>query len=164
MIQAPTDAASKIESISRLVADWGLAWNQHRMHQAARLVAIDVDFVNVAGRRLKGRAEFLDFHQEIHRTQMRDSVWTTLGHELRFVRDDFGIAHVEWRIEGDRNEDGSHRAGRLGVFTWLVVPVDEGFEISAAHNSNLRPDIAHRLNPQADAAATALPSPVIDLR
>ena len=73
-------------------------------------------------------------------------------------------AGQRWRIEGDRNEDGSHRAGRLGVFTWLVVPVDEGFEISAAHNSNLRPDIAHRLNPQADAAATALPSPVIDLR
>lgn len=145
MTQASTDAVSRIESISKLVDNWGLAWNQHRMDQAARLVAVDVDFVNVAGRRLKGRAEFLNFHQDIHRTQMRDSVWTTLGHEVRFVRGDLGIAHVEWRIEGDRNEDGSHRAARLGVFTWLVVPVDEGFEISAGHNSNLRPDVAHRL-------------------
>jgi uncharacterized protein (TIGR02246 family) len=147
MTQAPTDAASKIESISKLVADWGFAWNQHRMDDAARLVAIDVDFVNVAGRRLKGRAEFLKFHQEIHQTQMRDSVWTTLGHEVRFVREDFGIVHVEWRIEGDRNADGSHRAARLGVFSWLVVSVDEGFEISAGHNTNLSPGVAHRIAP-----------------
>jgi uncharacterized protein (TIGR02246 family) len=147
MIQAETKAASKIESISNLVADWGLAWNRHRMGDAARLVAIDVDFVNVAGRRLKGRAEFLEFHQEIHQTQMRDSVWTTLGHEVRFVRDDIGIVHVEWRIEGDRNADGSHRAARLGVFSWLVASVNEGFEISAAHNTNLGPGVAHRIAP-----------------
>src|SRR5260221_5498878 len=135
MTQAPADTESKSESISRLVADWGLAWNLHRMDKAAHLVAVDVDFVNVAGRRLKGRAEFLEFHQQIHRTQMRDSVWTTLGHEARFVRDDFGIVHVEWRIEGDRNEDGSHRSARLGGFTWLVVPGNEGVEISAGHST-----------------------------
>ena len=147
MTQTASEAAAKTESISTLVAHWGDAWNRHRMDEAARWVAIDVDFVTVAGLRLKGRDEFVQFHQELHRTQMRDSVWTTLGHEVRFVHDVLGIVHVEWRMEGDRNQDGSDRAARLGVFTWLVVPVDNGFQISAGHNTNLRSDIAHRLKP-----------------
>jgi uncharacterized protein (TIGR02246 family) len=131
--------------IGVLVEAWAAAWNAHDMQRAAALVAADVDFVTVAGRWLKGRDEFLRHHRDIHRRQMRDTTWATLGYEVRRLREDFALAHLEWTISGERAADGAPRSARSGIFTWVVASTRGAWLITAAHNTNLRADTSHRL-------------------
>jgi uncharacterized protein (TIGR02246 family) len=149
----PSNQASRISrsdgnltpGIGILVETWAAAWNAHDMQSAAALVAADVDFVTVAGRWLKGRDEFLRHHRDIHRRQMRDTTWATLGYEVRRLHEDFALAHLEWAISGERDADGAPRAARSGIFTWVVASTRDARLITAAHNTNLRADTSHRL-------------------
>jgi uncharacterized protein (TIGR02246 family) len=131
--------------IDGLVSAWADAWNRHDMQAASALVALDVDFVNVLGRWLKGRGEFLTYHQQLHATQMRNSIWTNLNHEVRFLRDDLAIAHVEWAIEDDYDPNGNLRHPRTGLFTWVLSHDGELWRIVAAQNTNLHPGVARRV-------------------
>jgi uncharacterized protein (TIGR02246 family) len=133
-------------AIASLIAAWADAWNAHDMEQAVQLVTRDVNFVNVAGRWLKGADEFLSYHREVHRTQMRESRWANLGHEIKPLNDDLVLVHLEWTISGDRDLDGTPRARRHGIFTWLVIRYDDQWRIGAGHNTNLRSDTRHRLS------------------
>ena len=124
---------------------WARAWNAHDMHAAARLVAPDVDFVTVAGLWLRGKDEFLRHHQDIHRSHLRTSTWTTQGYDTRWLREDLALVHVEWTITGERDVDGTPRQPRSGVFTWILDCGDGVPLIAAAHNTNLgnvRPRLA----------------------
>jgi uncharacterized protein (TIGR02246 family) len=132
-------------AIGRLVEAWTAAWNAHDMHAASTLLQDDADFVTVAGRWLKGRDEFLRHHLEIHRTQMRDTTWTTLAYDARGLHHDVTLAHLEWTISGERDPEGTRRPPRSGIFTWVVVCPDGTPRIAAAHNTNLRADTSHRL-------------------
>jgi uncharacterized protein (TIGR02246 family) len=131
--------------IQALIGAWTDTWNAHDMHAAAALVEADVDFVTVAGRWLRGQDEFLRHHHDIHRLHMRETTWVTLGYEVRRLRDDLALAHLEWTITGERDADGSPRSPRLGIFTWLIACSRGGWLIAAAHNTNLRRDTPHRL-------------------
>jgi uncharacterized protein (TIGR02246 family) len=130
--------------IKSLVTAWAIAWNRHDMEAASALVAPDVDFVNVLGLWLKGRQEFVDYHRQLHATQMRDSTWTNLHHEVRFMRDDLAIVHLEWAIEGDYDSDGTLRYPRGGLFTRVLSYEDTVWRIVAAQNTNRHPSVARR--------------------
>jgi uncharacterized protein (TIGR02246 family) len=132
-------------SIEALIEAWTGTWNAHDMHAAAALVEADVDFVTVAGRWLRGRDEFLRHHHDIHRLQMRETTWVTLGYEIRRLRADLALAHLEWTITGERDADGWPRPQRPGIFTWLIACTRGRWLIAAAHNTNLRADTSHRL-------------------
>ena len=136
---------SALLDIDRLVSAWAVAWNRHDIHAASALVAPHVDFVNVRGRWLKGRKEFIDYHRQLHSTQMCDSTWTNLKHEVRFVHDDLAIVHLQWTIEGDYDLDGTPRYPRKGLFTWVLSRKHERWLIAAAHNTNLYPSVRPRL-------------------
>src|SRR5205085_7685701 len=51
---------------------------------------------------------------------LRESTWTTHGHDVRPLRADLELVHLEWTIAGERDTDGSIRPPRSGVFTWIV--------------------------------------------
>jgi uncharacterized protein (TIGR02246 family) len=133
-------------AIVDLIEAWADAWNAHDMQRARGLVAADVDFVTVAGLWLKGGEEFLSHHREIHHMRMRDSCWTNLRYELRSVRDDLCLVHLEWTIAGEGEPDGTPRARRYGLFTWLTERRGDSWRIAVAHNGNLRADVRHRLS------------------
>jgi uncharacterized protein (TIGR02246 family) len=132
--------------IVNLIGAWAAAWNTHEIEQARMLVADNVNFVTVAGLWLRGSTEFLAYHREIHYAQMRHSRWTNLGYEVTPVRDDLYLVHLEWTIAGDRDPDGTPRDRRYGLFTWLTERRADRGRILAAHNSNLRPGLRHRLS------------------
>ena len=136
----------RTEGIAGLVAAWTSAWNAHDMSAASALVDPDVEFVTVAGKWLRGRDEFLGHHDTIHTRQMRDSRWATRGYNVRWLRDGLALVHVEWTIDGDRNADDTPRSPRSGTFTWLVADIHGACRIVAAHNTNLRDDVSHRLS------------------
>jgi len=128
-----------------LASEWQDAWNRHDAGLLARLVAVDVDFVTVAGRWLSGRKEFHEWHGLIHRAHLRDSRWTNLAYRSRLLHGTLTLFHLEWRIDNEMRSDSSRRRSRLGVFTWIVSAEGEATEIVAAHNTNLAERTTHRL-------------------
>ena len=127
------------EAAAALAERWQSAWNRHRMESAATLLAPDADFVNVAGHWMRGRSQFLEHHVRLHQMQMRESRWTNLALTLRALSEQLALAHLEWRIEGDRDPDGRARAPRRGLFTWVIAFDGAKAVITAAHNTNVLP-------------------------
>lgn len=145
---APATCPDLAGAAKALADAWAAAWNAHDMEAAAGLVAMEVEFVTVAGHWLRGRAEFLAYHRGIHTAQMRDSRWAGLAVDTRLLRDGLALIHLEWAIEGDRDPDGTPRAPRKGIFTWIAAREEDGaWRIAVAHNTNLRAGVHHRLWP-----------------
>ena len=127
------------EAAAALAEGWQSAWNGHRMESAAALLAPDADFVNVVGHWMRGRSQFLEHHVRLHQMQMRESRWTNLSLTLRTLSEQVALAHLEWRIEDDRDPDGRARAPRRGLFTWVLAFDGATAVITAAHNTNVLP-------------------------
>ena len=72
--------------IEQIVERWREAWNDHDMARMATLVSDDADFVNVWGMHWHGRERIEREHAERHRTQFKDSIWTTREVKLQFLR------------------------------------------------------------------------------
>jgi len=123
---------------------WQGAWNRHDADALAALVTTDVEFVTVAGLWLRGRPEFLAHHRLMHATQMRESFWTNVGATHRMLPGGLALQHLEWRIEGDFDLDGSPRTPRRGIFTWVLQSGPSPL-ILAGHNTNQASHLSHRL-------------------
>jgi ketosteroid isomerase-like protein len=52
------------------------------------------------------------------------------------MRPDVALVHWSWRIDGDRNVDGSAREPRLGLMTMVVAKRKGRWSIAAAQNTN----------------------------
>jgi uncharacterized protein (TIGR02246 family) len=113
--------------IQQVVERWREAWNDHDMSRMAALVSDDADFVNVWGMHWHGRAQIEHEHAERHRTQFKDSVWTTREVKLQFLRPDVALVHLHWQMTPQRD----------GLFTWVMVKEPAGWRIRAAHNTNV---------------------------
>ena len=114
------------------------AWNRHDARAFGALLTEDVDFVTVAGTWLKGRPAFERHTDERFRTQFKDSRLRVERVRVAGLGPDVALAHVEWRLEGDRDPDGTPRQPREGIFTQVVVKGDDGWKIRASHNTNRR--------------------------
>ena len=62
---------------------------------------------------------------------------SNLAFTVRALSEQFALAHLEWRIEGDRDPDGRARAPRRGLFIWVLTIDGAMALIAAAHNTNL---------------------------
>jgi uncharacterized protein (TIGR02246 family) len=132
---------------------WQGAWNRHDADALAAIVTPDVEFVTVAGLWLRGRQEFLAHHRIMHATQMRESLWTNIGATRRMLAGGLALQHLEWRIEGDFNPDGSPRTPRHGIFTWVLQSGPPPL-ILAGHNTNRASHLSHRLAGESSLART----------
>ncbi len=115
------------------------AWAKHDGQQLARIMAENVDFVDVAGDWLRGRADFALYHSRLLSARFRDSTLTPLETSVRFLRPDLAILHWSWRIEGDRNFDLTPRKPRFGLFTMIVEKKGGEWLVAAAQNTNRIP-------------------------
>jgi uncharacterized protein (TIGR02246 family) len=115
-----------------------LAWNTHDMTAMAKLFTEDADFVDVGGIRLKGRARIRDEHAKRHEMQFKESVMTVRSVDVRFLKPDVALVHIDWVMERDRDPDGTSRAPRNGVMSWVVVRQRDEWRIASAHNTNVR--------------------------
>jgi uncharacterized protein (TIGR02246 family) len=115
------------------------AWAKHDGQQLARIMSEDVDFVDVAGDWLRGRADFALYHSRLLSARFRDSTLTPLKVSVRFLRPDVAALHWSWRIEGDRNFDLTLRKPRLGMFTMIVEKKGTEWLVTVAQNTNRIP-------------------------
>ncbi|MEW6644709.1 MAG: SgcJ/EcaC family oxidoreductase [Pseudomonadota bacterium] len=145
-LTSPTEHAPPDTPVaSALAADWAAAWNRHDSDALARLVDSDIDFVTVAGHWLKGAEAFRRHHADIHRGQMRDSVWRNMAWTERRVGAGLVLVHLRWAMSGDRDPDGTPRSPRRGIFSWLVACPESsshGARIIAGQNTNVRADVS----------------------
>lgn len=123
--------------IQEVVERWADAWNRHDMSLMATLVSDEADFVNVWGMHWRGRVDIEREHAERHRTQFRDSVWTTRSARIQFLKPDVALVHLDWSMQGGRDPDGTPRPPRLGLFTWILLKEPGRWRIRAAHNTNV---------------------------
>jgi len=118
------------EAVGKLPQAFCDAWAKHDGHELAKIMADDVDFVTVATTYLRGRADFENFHVRLLSGRFKDAAITLLQSNVHFLRPDMGVVHWSWKIEGDRNPDGTSRPPRFGMMVlvaekragkWLVV-------------------------------------------
>jgi uncharacterized protein (TIGR02246 family) len=127
------------EAIKSIALKWQDSWNRHDMKALTALVVEDVDFITVGGNWRKNQKEFEEHHaNERHEMQYKESVWTTKNTEVKFIRPDVAVAHVEWGIKGDKDPDGTPRQPRQGISTWVVEKQKGRWLIIAIQNTNLR--------------------------
>ncbi|MYM90823.1 SgcJ/EcaC family oxidoreductase [Rugamonas sp. FT82W] len=136
---SPAQAAPSDDELAIQQAEsrWQDAWNRHDMDALSSLFTDDADFVQVNGRRWVGPAEIKKNHALVHEMMFKDSVWTNLKLDVRFLKPDVAIAHQTWGLRGDRNPDGTPRTPREGLFTQVFVKRGDRWLISAAHNTNI---------------------------
>jgi uncharacterized protein (TIGR02246 family) len=115
------------------------AWAQHDGHQLAKIMSDDVDFVNVGGDWLHGRADFEIYHSRLLSGRFKESTLTPRDTVVRFLRPDLALLHWSWGLQGDRNEDLSLRKPRMGIFTMVVEKRGGEWLVVAAQNTNWMP-------------------------
>jgi len=135
-----TPASSAATSMDRVVSEAIDTWNRHDMTAHTALFHPDADFVNVLGKRMRGRTEIDAIHQNLHRTIFRNSVLRSEGHTVRFLSPVVAIVHLNWQMTGAEGVQGWQPAAtRHGIMTWVLVEQNGSWLIIASHNTDSVP-------------------------
>jgi len=124
------------ETVGKLPQAFCDAWARHDGHALAKIMAEDVDFVTVATTYLHGRADFETFHVRLLSGRFKDSTITVLNTTTRFLRPDMAVVHWSWKIEGDKNFDGTPRQPRYGMMTLVAQKENGGWLVVVGQNTN----------------------------
>jgi uncharacterized protein (TIGR02246 family) len=108
------------EVVRRLPPAFSDAWAKHDGHELAKILADDVDFVTVATTYLHGRADFEKFHTRLLSGRFKEASITPLETTARFLRPDMAVVDGSFRIEGDKNADGTARLPRFGMMVMVA--------------------------------------------
>jgi len=143
-------AANDVEDVRNVVAAFATSWNRHDLDAFGKLFAPDADFVNVAGLLWTGRQSIQAQHAFLHGVIPADSPgfseedrpyygifkYGTLRFdqiEVRFLRKEVAIAHVNWELLGDARTQKPRR----GVFIFVLTRQNVGWLIAAAQNTEI---------------------------
>lgn len=124
------------EAVGKLPQEFRDAFNRHDGHELAKIMAEDVDFVTVATTYLHGRSDFETFHVRLLSGRFKDSTITIIKITTRFLRPDIAVVHWSWKIEGDRNPDGTPRQPRYGMMTLVAEKKAGNWLVEVGQNTN----------------------------
>jgi|SRR5579864_9461544 len=125
------------EALRKLPQAFHDAWVKHDGHELAKIMADDADFVTVATTYLHGRADFEKFHVRLLSGRFKESTLTPLETTVRFLRPDMAVVHWSWKIEGDKNMDGTLRQQpRFGMMTMVAEKRSGAWLVVVAQNTN----------------------------
>jgi uncharacterized protein (TIGR02246 family) len=127
------------EAVRKLPQAFCEAWAKHDGHQLARIMADDVDFVNVGAHWLHGRSDFEKYHSRLLSGRFKGATLTLLQTEVRFLQSDMAVIHWSWKIDGDKNFDGTPRQQRFGLMTMVAQKRSGAWQVVVAQNTNAMP-------------------------
>jgi uncharacterized protein (TIGR02246 family) len=138
VVISPANAQTKADedSVRKLPQAFSDAWAKHDGHELAKIMADDVDFVTVATTYLHGRSDFEKFHVRLLSGRFKDSTITPLQTTVRFLHLDMAVVHWSWKIEGDKNPDGTPRPPRYGMMTLVAERRDGNWLVVVGQNTN----------------------------
>ena len=125
--------------LEALPTKFSLAWAHHDGHELAAIMSENVDFVTVGATWFQGRPNFELYHTRLLNGRFSHSTITPLQRRIRSIRPDLAVVHWSWRIEGDRNFDGSPRPPRVGLMTMLAEKRSGRWLVIVSQNSNGTP-------------------------
>lgn len=143
---APNDAAD----VRVAVLGFPAAWNHHDMVAFGKLFAPDAEFVNVGGRLWKGREAIQANHAWSHGAIPRNTAgfgeanqpyYGIFSHstmqfkqiEVRFLREDIAVAHVNWELSGDART----KELRRGVLVFVLSRQGDKWLIAVGQNTEI---------------------------
>ena len=131
-----TDAADEA-AVRENVRQMEVGWNTKSGALFAKPFAADADFVVVNGLRLRGREAIEQSHQRIFDTFYKHSTLSVSVKQIRFVRPDVAVVHVQGVIKIRQGEETSERHS---IIT-LVMSKEKGdWKIAAFQNTLIAPD------------------------
>jgi uncharacterized protein (TIGR02246 family) len=156
-VTLPIGAQTKADkdAVCKLPQAFIAAWNKHDGHELARVMADDLDFVTVGATWIHGRSDFEKYHTRLLRGRFSGSTITPLQIAVRFLRPDIALVHWSWKIEGDRNPDGTARRPRYGMMTMVAEKRNGTWLVAASQNDNSFPGVA----PEFEGIKTPMPIP-----
>src|SRR5215467_1815751 len=120
-VSANAQTKADEEAVRKLPQAFCDAWANHDGHELAKIMADDVDFVTVATTYLHGRADFEKFHTRLLSGRFKEAAIKQIEITSRFLRPDMAVVHWSWKIEGDKNMDGTARQQpRYGLMTMVA--------------------------------------------
>jgi uncharacterized protein (TIGR02246 family) len=143
------------ETVRKLPQAFADAWNKHDGHELAKIMADDVDFVTVGATWIHGQADFEKYHTRVLSGRFSGSTTTPLQIAVRFLHPDVAVVHWSWKIEGDRNPDGTARRRRYGMMTMIAEKQNGTWLVVVSQNDTSFPG----LPPEFDGIKSPMPIP-----
>lgn len=128
----PTKDEVMIRQVVQKVED---GWNAHDGKAFAAPFAEDADYVVVNGMYVKGRTEIEAGHTQIFNTIYKDSRNAATIKNVRFMRKDVVVVHVEWNLEF--RVGGELRKARA-MNTMIMTKTSGKWEIAAFQNTAIQ--------------------------
>jgi len=150
-------ASSDEEAVRKVVNGFPEAWNRHDMNANGALFTPDADFVNVTGTHWKGRESIQLNTAFLHGAIPADSAGVTLPKsaygifktsnstfkqvDVRFLRKDVAVAHVQNELQGDaRTKEPRH-----SLLVYILTKENGRWLIAVAQNTEInRPPALNR--------------------
>lgn len=120
------DEAAMRESVKQMET----GWNTKSGALFAKPFAEDADYVVINGMYIKGRAAIESGHQRIFDTIYKDTNLTLTVKQIRFVRADVAVVHVDGRRTGPAKE-----AAQDAMLTLMMTKEKQGWVIAAFQNT-----------------------------
>ena len=151
LIPCVSAAANKnVEDVRNVVAAFATTWNRHDLDEFGKLFAPDAEFVNVAGLLWTGRQSIQAQHAYVHGAIpanspgfseedrpyygiFKNSALKFDRIDVRFLRKEVAISHVNWELLGDARTQKPRR----GVFIFVLARQNFGWLIAAAQNTEI---------------------------
>jgi uncharacterized protein (TIGR02246 family) len=111
------------------------AWNAHDGKAFAAPFAADADYVVVNGMKIKGREEIEQGHARIFATVYKESRNAGTVSDVRFLRPDVALVHVEWNLEFKAG--GEARKGHA-MSTMVMTKEGGKWSIAAFQNTPIQ--------------------------
>lgn len=141
--------AARTGDVKKAVEGFATDWNHHDMDAFGKLFAPDAEFVNVTGVVMKGREIIQMHHAWAHgaipqTTQVpgtlarnygifKDSTMKFDAIDVRFLRTDVALAHVNWQLL----RDSRTTIPRRGVLLFVLTHEKDGWLIASGQNTEI---------------------------
>lgn len=133
------DRESAWAAIEARLAAMAAAWDRHDAQAFVAGFAEDVDFTNVFGLLVQGRAAVAAAHAAIFKGMFRDSTLALTDRRIRFIRDDVAAIGVRWEMTGARDPRGKPWPKRHGLMSIIATKADGAWWFCVFHNQDLMP-------------------------
>ena len=134
MQPAPDARAADEAALRESVKQMETGWNTKSGALFAKPFAEDADYVVINGMYIKGRAAIESAHQRIFDTIYKDTNLTLAVKQIRFLRPDVAVVHVEGLRTGPANE-----LNQGAMLTLTMTKEKQGWVIAAFQNTAVAP-------------------------